>query len=299
MSEPLRDPPEPLRSKGLARSSLAAAGLLWGAAPVATRFLSHGDSTAVLLGYRFVPSAAVIGLYLLASRRGIALGGWTWRRAAGLSLVGGLGYNGLVTLALVVSPATIVGIALTTEPLWILIFEALRGERGFSPGLVGGILLGGSGTILATGGSPGSGPRVVLGVVLAIAGTACWAVYAVYSSRWSASTSDKTSLLVLSCLPPVLLGMLFDNRGSSLPHSGSAWLAVAAISLGSTVLAMAGWNFGAHRLGAKLAAPFLYLQPAATIVLSAILLHERPSPLELIGLAVILAGLVITQFQRV
>ncbi len=284
---------------GFARYALSASVLLWGGAPVATRLLSHRDSAMVLLGFRFVPAALLVGAFMLFNRRGIDVGNQRWPRAVGLSILGGLGYNGLVTFALVVSPATIVGIALTTEPIWILVLEAFRREKGFSLPLLMGFALAALGTAAATAGSPSLGASTVLGVCLAVAATACWALYTVSSSRWETSATDKTALLVASSLPLVLAGLLVIGTGnSSWPHGDPAWLAVATISIGSTVLATAGWNYGAQRIGAKLAAPFLYLQPAATIVLSALLLGERPSGVELAGLAVILLGLAISQYQR-
>ena len=284
------------RSSTSSSVALISAALLWGAAPVATRFLSHASDAQVLLAYRFFPSTVAVVLYYVLRRTRPVKGSLGWGKVAALSVVGGLGYNGLVTLALVISPATIVGIALTTEPIWILLLEAFRREKGFSWQLLSGFGLATAGTIVSTVGATGTGSKVIVGVVLAVLGTLCWAIYTVFGSRWTASAIDKTSFLVLFSLPFVVLFLLVGSGVDlPMPRGLPGWSSVVAISLGSTVIAMAGWNYGAAKIGAKRAAPFLYLQPASTVGLSALLLKERPSVLELVGLAAIIVGLIISQ----
>ncbi len=75
-----------------------------------------------------------------------------------------------------------------------------------------------------------------------------------------------------------------------------AWLVVLALS--SQVL---GWlliTVSLPRLPAVATSLLLTLQPVATVVFAAILLGEDPSPLQLVGAAAILAGLVVASVGR-
>ena len=74
------------------------------------------------------------------------------------------------------------------------------------------------------------------------------------------------------------------------------WLILLALS--SQVL---GWlliTVSLPRLQAVATSLLLTLQPVATVVLAAILLGEDPSPLQLVGVAAILAGLMVASFGR-
>lgn len=278
------------------RAALIVAALFWGASPVATRYLSEGRGTALLLLYRFIPSLVMLASWHLITHRLPSISNWRLSRALVVSLVGGLGYNGFVTAALVVSPATLVGIALTTEPMWILLLEVLFGARSFSAHLLIGFSLAVIGTIVATISSIQTGGNVFLGVVLATLGTLSWGIYTVAGSKWRATSVDKTTLMTIVSVPFVLPPLFLAGHSSGLiPNTASGILAIVALSLGSTVIAMISWNYGTARLGAKLSAPFLYLQPVSTIGLSAILLAERPTSLQLVGLGLIIFGLLISQ----
>ncbi len=62
---------------------------------------------------------------------------------------------------------------------------------------------------------------------------------------------------------------------------------------------MLGWlliTVSLPRLQAVATSLLLTLQPVATVVLAAILLGEDPSPLQLVGVAAILAGLMVASF---
>ena len=64
---------------------------------------------------------------------------------------------------------------------------------------------------------------------------------------------------------------------------------------------MLGWlliTVSLPRLQAVATSLLLTLQPVATVVLAAILLGEDPSRLQLVGVAAILAGLMVASFGR-
>ncbi len=281
--------------QSLARGGLVVAALFWGSSPVATRFLSYGQNTWTLLLFRFLPSTLVLAVIYLTLRKLPKFANWDFGRVALISLVGGLGYNGLVSAALIVSPATPVGIALTTEPIWILLLEAMFGSRAFTKNLWVGMLLAFLGTLMATLSTNAPSNRVALGVLLAVLATLSWAIYTVAGSNWRSSSLDKTSFMVLFSTPVAVIASMIVGFGNQISYRSAVVVAILSLSVGSTVVAMTFWNFGTAHLGARLSAPFLYLQPASTIALSMILLHEPIGVLQVLGLLIIVFGLIITQ----
>ena len=63
----------------------------------------------------------------------------------------------------------------------------------------------------------------------------------------------------------------------------------------STFVAIQGFYAGAQRIGAAQAALVSTIEPAYTVALAGLLLHEALTPLQLVGGGVILAGVVLAQ----
>jgi drug/metabolite transporter (DMT)-like permease len=74
-----------------------------------------------------------------------------------------------------------------------------------------------------------------------------------------------------------------------------AWFGLAGVGVVSTFIAVQAFYAGAHRIGAARASIVSTVEPIWTIVLASILFAERLEPLQLVGGALILAGVVIAQ----
>lgn len=104
---------------------------------------------------------------------------------------------------------------------------------------------------------------------------------------------DATAVaaVVAALLGPVAGGI---DLAPSWPSHG--WLAVLAVT--SQVI---GWLLIAvslPRVPAALTSVVLLLQPVASVALSAVVLDERPSPAQLLGCVVVLAGIVVATTGR-
>ena len=82
-------------------------------------------------------------------------------------------------------------------------------------------------------------------------------------------------------------------RGPAFPATAAGWLAVAAIALVSTVVAITLYFAGLARVGPTRAATLSTLEPVFTVVLAALLLRERIERVQLAGGALILAAVVL------
>jgi drug/metabolite transporter (DMT)-like permease len=159
--------------------------------------------------------------------------------------------------------------------------------------LGGGVLISGALEQGAYGSNPALG--VVFGVITAIAYTAFLLIMRQVGQnrRVAGPLLDATLVSALCCIPFGLLLGEFD-LGISLEAHG--WLALLALS--SQVL---GWMLigsALPRLAAALGSVLIMVQPVGSVALGAILLGERPSPLQLVGVATILAGVLVASSGR-
>jgi drug/metabolite transporter (DMT)-like permease len=88
-------------------------------------------------------------------------------------------------------------------------------------------------------------------------------------------------------------------RGAHLPRTPLGWLAVLAIAIVCTVLAVAFFLAGLERLGPVRASVFSTLEPATTLVLAAALLGEQLTLLRIAGGALILGAVLLLSRHEV
>jgi drug/metabolite transporter (DMT)-like permease len=94
----------------------------------------------------------------------------------------------------------------------------------------------------------------------------------------------------------VPIGLVLGNLDFTPPLEATFWLIVLALT--SQVI---GWlliSISLARLPTALTSVLLTLQPLLAVLFAAWLVDERPSPLQLVGAAAILAGLIIASAGR-
>ena len=94
-----------------------------------------------------------------------------------------------------------------------------------------------------------------------------------------------------------LLALATGNPLAPGAIPAAAWPGLIGIGAISTFVAIQGFYAGAQRIGAAQAALVSTIEPAYTVALAALLLHEALAPLQLLGGAVILAGVVRAQMS--
>jgi drug/metabolite transporter (DMT)-like permease len=275
-----------------------AAVLLWGCAPIGTRDLV-GDTRDALapvpfIGLRYGVATLcflpfVPGALRSWSRRDLALG-------ALCGLIGVLGYNLPAAMGNRTVSAGMVGLLNATEPLIIVLLSALRvrqfprlmtfGAAGI--GLVGILLL-------ARAAGPAQGDPQ--GIALVLLAAFDWALYCVIVppllARHSALQVSAVTML-FGTLPMLAIGapgLPLLVASITLPQ----WEILAALSFGTSVIALVAWNAGAAGLGAEAAGWFLYLLPVVSVSGGAALLAEPLTAAELLGGFLILLSVFLSQ----
>jgi drug/metabolite transporter (DMT)-like permease len=126
---------------------------------------------------------------------------------------------------------------------------------------------------------------------------AMWSVYTI-CLRWRPPGLHLlTFLFVLACVGdlavlPLFLGELAWGRQMQLTATNLG--ALVSVALFSSVLAYIFWNRGVELVGASVAGLFVHLMPVFGVVLAWLFLDERLAPFHLAGIALILAGIVVT-----
>jgi drug/metabolite transporter (DMT)-like permease len=129
--------------------------------------------------------------------------------------------------------------------------------------------------------------------LMTLGGAVCWAVYGV-AGRIAMRDRSPTALVALTALVGALalfpLGFLERGYADVPSWPVSAWLAVGYLVAFGTIVGFVLFYWAVRRFGAGIGAMSSYMVPVAALVLAFAFLGERPQPLQLVGGAVILAG---------
>lgn len=195
-------------------------------------------------------------------------------------------------------PAGLASVALQAQAfLTILIASLFLRERPTSRQIAGTLVAFAGLFVIAD--TAGGADFSMAGLGLCLAAALCWAVGNVLLR--GAGKVDVLSLVVwLSLIPPIpllALSLLLDGPEklgqALLTISWSGAGAVLYIAVLSTVLGFAIWGQLLKRYPAGTVAPFSLLVPIFGAASAATILGERFGPARIIGMAMVLAGLVI------
>jgi O-acetylserine/cysteine efflux transporter len=226
-----------------------------------------------------------------------------WSRLILLGCLLGIGQYGLMFLAMSQGlPAGMAAVLVHTQAIFtVAIAMALLNER---PNL----------RILTTLALAGAGLTCLLidraqagaliGFVLVIAAALSAACGNIVLK--SAGPVDMTRVAVWMSFAPLLpllaLSLIFESGGSLAGlFAGTTWVTLAAVLYSAalaTVTAYGIWGRLLVRYDTGQVAPFFLLVPVFGLTLSALFLNEALSALQLVGSALILAGLTLTVRQR-
>src|SRR6266571_5532547 len=224
-----------------------------------------------------------------------------WKVLCALGLTGGGLHLALQWLGLHYTTATSGILYLSTSPIFILLMAApLAGER-IGIRQWAGVLISFSG--VATIATRGNFNLLSFnfGDLMAVASMMMWAGYTVFL-RVRRDPLNTPELIVMVCalglayMTPWLAWEIFYNMKIDLSLAGT--LGVLYSAIGSMLLAYAGWSYVVTRLGAARAGVTMHLMPAMGVLLAAIFLAEYPRWFHFAGIALILAGVALSSFQR-
>jgi len=184
--------------------------------------------------------------------------------------------------------------------------QPLRGRRAW-----GALALALAGVALAVGNiDPATAPPIE-GLLLMVASPIIYSVWIVLSARLSgegrtgagvdaaAGAVDPlaagTVMLTATATTYWVSALVLNQPVPPAQIPAGAWFGLIGVGVVSTFIAVLAFYAGAHRIGAARASIVSTVEPIWTIVLASLLFAETLGPLQLLGGAMILAGVVIAQ----
>jgi drug/metabolite transporter (DMT)-like permease len=275
----------------------------FGAMAILARFaFASGVDTTTLLALRF----ALAAVAMLAWSRGRGLPLPRGSTLAVLVALGALGYGGQAICyftALTLAPAGLAALLLYLHPALVAVLAATFLHERLNAAKLAALGAALAGTALTVapamaGEALALAPQVLAGIGFAIASAAFYAGYIIVAS-WIGRRADAlpmSTVVIASAAAVFVIAALV--RGPQWPATATGWLAVAGISLLSTVLAITLYFAGLERIGPVRASTLSTVEPLCTVVLAAWVLDESIAPVQLAGGALILAAAVLIARAR-
>lgn len=270
------------------------ATFFWGANFVLAGPVLHDEPPLWAAALRFAMGTAI--MLAVSAWRGEELRSAARAHAGVFTLLGAVGifaFNLLFFFAMQsTSPANGALIMATNPLVTTLIASALLGERSTARQLLALPLTFAGVMVVISGGSQQrlSTMQFAPGDLLMLGANLAFAIYNVLNRRYlpAGSALASTTLVMASGAILLLLSASVSGESTVLPGM-KASLALAAMTLGGTVLAYLFWNTGIARLGAGRTALFLNLVPVFAM-LTGTVAGILPTGVQIIGAIFVLAG---------
>lgn len=280
----------------------AAIYILWGGSFLAIREIVVVTPPFFAAGFRFLTAGLLLVLYSYL-RGGVELNSRKFLSATALGFLMFTCLYALLFWAEVRLPSGIAAVVSAMIPIWIFVGEifVLRTQRAtaFS---TAGILLGFGGVaILSLKSGTGQGTAEFLPTLATIAGTICWSVGTMWSRKLSLPKPQTANAGWQMAIGGFLLLVLSGAAGEyhRLPAAMAAWNLTIVLSMAYLIFAASILTFTsyvwliAHEPAGKVAS-YAYVNPLIALLIGALLAGERLNVTQMIGAALVIAGVFAT-----
>lgn len=273
---------------------------LGGSAFVAMRFLvTETDPVTVAFLRNVIAAIILTAVALVIIRR--------WPSPRELLIMGFMGaiFFGVLQFifanALTYTTSSRGALAYMTSPfLTLLIAAVFRIERPTGQKLIG-IVLATLGVVVALGQGDGAPPDAWIGDGLILIGALITAVYGVWSNRWL--RRHPPLVAVVSGVVPgsaflYVIALATDAPAFTPELSRAGWMAVAYLGVGAAAISYTLWLWALRHTTPTLVAVALPMNPLMALIWGALLLDEQITLAILVGFALVIAGIAVTNWPR-
>jgi drug/metabolite transporter (DMT)-like permease len=287
-----------------ARAALLTACVLWAVSFVATKVALEAAPPLVVVSLRLVVSAACFLPWIVASGGLAGIGGARGLvRLFVLSLFGAGLHYGLQTVGLQYTTASNASLYAVTAPITILLLSAVflrehitaRKALGVGLAVAGVLVVMGPETLLSL-----ELDAPVKGDLLVLVSIVMWGLFTVLGKK---VTDELGALKVTSWV--TLIGALWmapvgacqmQTSGYSLASMTlDAWLAIGFLGVGCSFLAVLLYFVALRRTESQKVGVYLYTIPPMTAVVAVLYLGETLSVSLVLGAALVIAGVALTE----
>ncbi|AKP88867.1 putative cystine transporter YijE [Achromobacter ruhlandii] len=282
----------------VSRSSFDRAGLalmfstilVWAGSWIAMKLIVPYIGPFDFVALRYVTGALVLFALAAATRRPLGLPSWKLTLLIGLTQTAG--FQGFVQTALVSGGVGKVSLMAYTMPFWVVLFAwGLLGERPTARHGVG-IGLAAIGLVLFI--EPWHGVGEMRPVLLGLGSGLCWGVGTVLSKRLF--ERHAPDVMTFTAWQMLFGGLVMTPVAWLVPQipaqwGWQLWTGMVYIVLIATAAGWLLWLQVVRRVPASIAGLSSLGVPVVAMLMAWAVLSERPSPVELGGMALILAGI--------
>ena len=205
--------------------------------------------------------------------------------------------GGAVGMAGAVSLAAEAALLISTAPIWAMLINALLGWEKLSGRQIAGTIIGFAGIAGVIMG--GLRAREVpehhaLGLLIMVVAGILWASYAVFSRPLLQHYSPLKVTTWIHTIGAVVLIPVGAGAAMKVDWVGMSplsWLCLLHFSLLAGVYAFVVWYRGVSTIGSSRTVLFQYCVPIVATLAAYFLLHEVPTVIQVLGIAVTLVGL--------
>ena len=291
----------------LANLGFLAAVTMWGTFfPVLELLLRSWDVISATAGRHSLGVVALFAVLLLRDREFPLKPHLPWRRLLLLGLIGMTATSFMTTLAIYFSSGVSAAIVSASNPISSAITARFLIRLPLMPGIVIGTILstvGGLVSILGADGGAGGGMAEFRGgEILIVIQNLAWTWYSIMAQRWLAGYSQLhiTALTSLTGLMGLygILGLAAATGAIELRAEFSPLTILLLCYVGGCSVAVGNflWHFGISKVGVTIGAMYNNLIPVAAVLVT-IWASIPPTPAQMIGGAVIIAGVFHAQYM--
>lgn len=283
----------------LTDATLIAMAVIWGVNFSVVKFgttlvdpLAY-NGVRVALAATLLSAIVLLGSTPLPSRK-------TMLALLGLGVLGNGVYQFFFVEGISHTRASDAALVIAASPAFIAIIGRVRGvERVSRRGALGIVLsILGIGLVVLSTAESADARASLVGDLLVLVGSLAWAFYTVllkpYTERvpglqLSALTMTGGALSLLLVAAPAIV----HAPWSTVPAIG--WSALVYSGVFALVIAYYFWYRGVRVIGPTRTAMYSNLQPVIGVLMAWVLLHETPTPWQIIGAVSIMSGLLLTR----
>jgi drug/metabolite transporter (DMT)-like permease len=275
---------------------ILASALCFGSMAIFARMAyASGVDIPTLLLLRFsIASVLMWGLLFLRGTR-LPRG----RGLAMLVAMGAAGYAGQAFsyfTALNYASAGLVALLLYTYPALVALLSRLVFQHPFTRVQIAALAIALAGTVFIIGRAGDGRP---LGIFFGLLAALIYSVYILAGSRFPKDVTPVASTAVIASSAALTYAVVVAAKGFHPPATGLGWVAVGAIALLCTVLAILFFFEGLDRVGPVRASVFSTVEPMFTVLLAALVLGERITLARGLGGALIVGAVILLARESV
>lgn len=293
------------KNKGLLFLAFASVYIIWGATFLAVSFALRGFPPFFLSGFRFLAAGLILFLWrLYRGERKLSFGNWKKNGITGMLIL--TGGTGLVAWGEQYITATEAAIAIATGPFWFIVIDKKNWRRYFSnPATVAGLVIGFAGLLLffkdsisSSTGIADNHLRILAFAVLALSSIS-WVLGSLYSRHHRADHSTFMNIaqqLLIAGVAALIIGLAKGELAGFVPSAIplKAWTGLAFLVLFGSIVAYLSYIWLLSVKPLVLVSTHTYINPIVAVLLGWLFIHEHISSLRLLGLAIILGGVLLT-----